>query len=120
MSLIIATAVDCTVPRGTFKVIRFQIDDDLGDPYNLTNHIVKLFLSHNRNEEDFFLEKEGNIFNAEAGTVEFDFIPGDTADLMSRSYDADIIVHDETTEEEWPAFHGSIAVTPSAGGVSIE
>jgi hypothetical protein len=114
MSLLTATAVDCTVPRGTTKTLRFQINDLNAEAvYNLTGHTVKLLLSTNRVSENSILTITGNITNPTQGWVEFDFAEADTESLMVRSYDADIIVTETSSGDRWTAFRGSIAVTPT-------
>lgn len=116
MSLLTATAVDCTVSRGTNKILRFQINDlNTGSVYNLTGHTIKLLLSKNRVSDDSILSITGNITNPTQGWVEFGFVGEDTESLMARAYDADIIVTEITSGDRWLAFQGSIAVTPTIG-----
>jgi len=116
VSLIIATAIDCILPRGKNKTLRFQImDEDIDVIYNLANHSVYLVMMSSRVGNDPpVVEKEGNVFAAAEGKVEFIFTGEDTEDLMARSYDADIIVVDDNTAREWPAFQGKLAVVATA------
>lgn len=120
MSFIIVKMVDCIVPRGGYKTIRLQVEDDLGENYDLTDHTAKLYLSRELGVEDPLLEKEGSIFSVENGTVEFDFEPEDTEQLMLRSYDMEVIVTDSNSKEFWPALIGNLAVEGSTGGAESE
>ena len=117
MSLLTAVAVDCIVPRNTYKTLRFQIlDYDTGNAYDLTGHEVILSMDSSR-AGDGELVKYGSIFNASGGSVQFEFEPDDTKDLLARAYVADILVRDTTSELYWPGWSGSIAVVPFLKGV---
>jgi len=111
MNLLTATAVDCSIPRNTDKRLEFEIlNEQLGIPYNLTDHTVYLLLITSRSDYEPLIVKEGDVYSPTEGLVRFDFLPEDTALLLARSYDADIIVVSDTTNQKWPAFQGTIAV----------
>lgn len=118
MSFATAVMVDTFVPRGTHKQVRAIIYD--GDypgeniPYDLTGHSIFLRLAESWTNPKSLLEKTGTIFlDPTEGRVTFDFVPADTAGLMARSYDLDIIVKEISSGEEWQAFHGTLGITPT-------
>ena len=114
MSLLTAVAVDCVIPRGTHKTLRFQIKDlDIGADYDLTGHSVVLRLFKSMVSKALIVEKEGTLVNASEGKVSFTFVPEDTGGLMVRSYDCGIMVIDDSNSEYWPVFEGTVAVIPS-------
>lgn len=113
MSLLTAVAVDCIIPRGKNRDINFTIyDEDTNNVYDLTGHTVYMSLSRSRVTEVSLLYKEATIISAVGGQVTFKFSPADTKDLMVRSYDADILLKD-ATDNEWPAFQGTVAIVAS-------
>lgn len=112
MSLITAVAVDCIIPRNSYKDLRFQIINfDTGDNYNLINHEVTMTVGAGE-----VLVKNGIIVNASEGMVKFEFEPNDTRDLLARSYHADILIRDEDSDMYWPGWSGTIAVVPFLSG----
>ena len=112
MSLLTAVAVDCIIPRNSYKTLRFQIVDfDTGEWYSLVDHEVIMTVG-----ADEVLVKSGNIFNASNGQVAFEFEPDDTKDLLARSYHADILIRDANSKLYWSGWSGTIAVVPFLSG----
>lgn len=112
MSFLIASSVDSTVPRGSYKNLGVEVFSE-GELYTLDNHTVTLYLSKSWTYGDVLLEKEGvQVGSPELGRVLFRFEPEDTKDLMCRSYDMTIFVRDNDTEEEWPILFGKFGKSP--------
>jgi len=120
MSLLTASSVDCTIPRGTYAIIRFEVYDEYDNHYNLDDHTTTLYFYECMTTGKPVIVKEGNIFNAELGRVYFEFEPEDTKDLMVRSYDVGLIVKDSGLKEYWAAYDGNIAVIQAPGGEEYE
>ena len=106
MSYVLASTTLTDFHKGSHFTLRMLVEDEDGDPYNLTGTTVVLRLAHSYTDDYAVLGVPGTIIAAADGLVEFEITPAMSSALSTKGYDFSIWVDD------YPALHGRIGVLP--------
>ncbi len=108
MSLKLASSVDIIIECGTDREVLIQVLDAQGDPYNLVDHTITLYMTDIVESGKIILKKDGEIISGRNGVAMFVFEPADTRHLRGRSYAVQVVADHQG--KMWLAFNGTIGL----------